>query len=126
MEFTLDNAAQIGSQTAIIGNISGKGPLAIAGRVDGSVTLEGDCLVMGKATLNASIAADTIEVRGTVKGDLKARTQVVVTATGTIDGTIEATRIDIDPQARVKGRLVMPLQLPRGVRAKETRDPWAG
>jgi len=122
----LDNAAQIGSQTAIIGNIVGKGPLAIAGRIDGTVTLDGDCLVMGKATVNATITADTIEVRGAVKGDLKARAQVVVTANAQIDGTIEATRIDIDPQARVKGRLVMPLQLPRGVRAKDTRDPWAG
>lgn len=122
----MDNAAQIGSQTAIIGNIVGKGPLAIAGRIDGTVTLDGDCLVMGKATVNATITADTIEVRGAVKGDLKARAQVVVTANAQIDGTIEATRIDIDPQARVKGRLVMPLQLPRGVRAKDTRDPWAG
>lgn len=122
----MDNAAQIGSQTAIIGNISGKGPLAIAGRIDGSVTLEGDCLVMGKAVVNAAITADTVEVRGAVKGDIKARAQVVVTANAQIDGTIEAARIDIDPQARVKGRLIMPLQLPRGVRAKETRDPWAG
>ncbi len=121
----MDSAARIGSQTVIVGNITGKGPLAIAGRIEGAVTLDGDCLVMGKATVNASVEAESVEVRGSVRGDLKARTQIVVAATGRVEGQLEAARIEIDPQAQVKGRLVMPLSLPRGVRVRESRDAWS-
>lgn len=121
----MDHAAQIGSQTLVSGTIRGKGPLAIAGRVDGSVVLEGDCLIMGKAVVNATIEAESVEVRGAVKGDIKARAAVIVGANAQIEGVVDAPRIEIDPQARVRGRLQMPLQLPRGVRARETRDGWS-
>jgi cytoskeletal protein CcmA (bactofilin family) len=122
----MDHAAQIGSQTLVSGSIRGKGPLAIAGRVDGTVHLEGDCLVMGKAVVNAGIEAESVEVRGAVKGDIKARAHVVVAANAQVDGVIDAPRIEIDPQARVRGRLQMALQLPRGLRVRESRDPWNG
>jgi cytoskeletal protein CcmA (bactofilin family) len=115
----MDHATQIiGPQTTVNGAVRGKGPLAIAGRVDGQVTLEGDCLVMARANVQAVIEADTVEVRGAVKGDIRARAQVLVTANAVVDGLIEAPRVEIDPQARVRARLAMPLQLPRGVRAR--------
>ena len=43
-----------------------------------------------------------------------------------VEGVIEASRVEIDPSARLKGRLVMPLNLPRGLKVPTpTRDPWA-
>jgi cytoskeletal protein CcmA (bactofilin family) len=73
---------------------------------------------MARASVQAGVEADTVEVRGTVKGDVRARGHVVVAANAVVDGLIEAPRVEIDPQARVKARLSMPLQLPRGVRAR--------
>jgi cytoskeletal protein CcmA (bactofilin family) len=108
----------IGPQTTVHGTVRGKGPLAIAGRIDGQVSLEGDCLVMARAVVQAGVEADTVEVRGTVKGDVRARGHVIVAANASVEGLIEAPRVEIDPQARVRARLAMPIQLPRGVRAR--------
>ena len=77
-------------------------------------------------TVQAEVEVDVAEVRGLVKGNVKARQSVSVDAGALVEGSIEAPRIEIDPQARVKGKLVMPLALPRGLKvATPTRDPWA-
>jgi cytoskeletal protein CcmA (bactofilin family) len=51
---------------------------------------------------------------------------VTLDAGAQVEGVIEASRVEIDPSARLKGRLVMPLNLPRGLKVPTpTRDPWA-
>ncbi len=108
------------------GTIRGKGPLLVAGRVDGRVLIDGEVRIAAKALVGADVEADVVEVKGLVKGPIKARGSVSVEAGAQIEGQIEAPRIEIDPAARIKGRLIMPLNLPRGVKAPTTtRDPWA-
>lgn len=108
------------------GTVRGKGPLLVQGRVDGRVLIDGELRIAAKAALGAELEADLVEVKGLVKGAIKARSSVTLDAGAQVEGPIEAPRIEIDPAARVKGRLVMPLQLPRGVKApSQARDPWA-
>lgn len=108
------------------GTVRGKGPLLVAGRVDGKVLIDGEVRIAPKAQVGADLEADLVEVKGLVKGPIKARSAVTIDAGAQVEGQIEAPRIEIDPAARVKGRLVMPLNLPRGVKAPSSpRDPWA-
>ncbi len=108
------------------GTVRGKGPLLVQGRIDGRVIIDGEVHVAAKANIGADVEADIVEVKGIVKGPIKGRTSVSLEAGAQVEGQIEAPRIEIDPAARVKGRLVMPLQLPRGIKAPtQTRDPWA-
>jgi cytoskeletal protein CcmA (bactofilin family) len=122
----MDNGTVITPGMAIQGTVRGKGPLHVQGRVDGRVLLDGEVRVAPRAALSADIEADQVEVKGQVKGAIKARASVSLDAGAQVEGPIDAPRIEIDPAARVKGRLTMPLQLPRGVKAPTTnRDPWA-
>jgi cytoskeletal protein CcmA (bactofilin family) len=108
------------------GTVRGKGPLLVQGRVDGRVLIDGEVRIAAKAALGAEVEADVVEVKGLVKGTIKGRSSVTLDAGAQVEGPIESPRIEIDPAARVKGRLVMPLQLPRGVKApSQVRDPWA-
>jgi cytoskeletal protein CcmA (bactofilin family) len=112
------NTSVVTPGTIVNGTVRGKGPLLVAGRVDGRILIDGELRIAAKALIGADIEADVVEVKGLVKGPIKARSAV--------EGQIEAPRIEIDPAARIKGRLVMPLNLPRGVKAPTaTRDPWA-
>jgi|GEM_PF-1251084 len=123
----MDNGTLISPGMVVNGTVRGKGPFVVQGRVDGRVLLEGDLRVAAKATVNAEVEVDVVEVKGLVKGGIKARQSVTLDAGAVVEGSIDAPRIEIDPQARVKARLVMPLNLPRGVKvpAAATRDPWA-
>lgn len=120
------NTSVVTPGTIVNGTVRGKGPLLVAGRVDGRILIDGELRIAAKALIGADIEADVVEVKGLVKGPIKARSAVTVDAGAQVEGQIEAPRIEIDPAARIKGRLVMPLNLPRGVKAPTaTRDPWA-
>jgi len=126
----MDNATLVSPGTTVSGNVRGKGPLTIAGRVDGRVAIEGEVDVLAKGiVVGAELEADLVRVRGSVKTVLKARAAAAFDAGAQVEGEVHAPRLEIDPNARVRARLVMPLALPRGVRVPQaTRrdDPWNG
>jgi len=123
----MDNGTVISPGMVVNGTVRGKGPFIVQGRVDGRVLLEGDLRVAAKATVQADVEVDVVEVKGSVKGAIKARQSVSLDAGAVVEGTIDAPRVEVDPQARVKARLVMPLNLPRGLKvpAAAKSDPWA-
>ena len=122
----MDNGTVITPGMAVNGTVRGKGPLLVQGRVDGRVLLDGDLRVAPKAVVQADVEVDVAEVKGQLKGGIKARQSVTLDAGAQVEGQIEAPRCEIDPGARLKGRLVMPLSLPRGVKVPtQARDPWA-
>lgn len=122
----MDNGTVISPGMVVNANVRGKGPLLVQGRIDGRVTLDGELRIAPKATVQGEVEVDVAEVKGLVKGGIKARQQVSLDAGAQVEGAIDAPRIEIDPGARVKGRLVMPLNLPRGIKVPTpTRDPWA-
>ena len=119
----MDNVVTVVSPGIVIaGSVTGKGPVAVGGRVDGRISVEGEVQVASRARVTADITADTVAIAGAVKGNIKATTAIALVAGAQVDGSVEAKRIDIDPQARVKGRLVMPLTLPRGVKVPAPRE----
>jgi len=119
----LDNVVTIVSPGIVIaGTVTGKGPVAVGGRVDGRIAIDGEVQVAARARVTADISADTVAIAGAVKGDIKAATAVALVAGAQVEGAVESKRIDVDPQARLKGRLTMPLTLPRGVKVPAAHD----
>lgn len=122
----MDNGTVISPGMVVNGTVRGKGPLLVQGRVDGRVALDGELRVAAKAAVVADVEVDVADVKGHVKGAIKARSVVSLDAGAQVEGPIEAPRVEIDPNARVKARLVMPLNLPRGIKVPTaSRDPWA-
>jgi cytoskeletal protein CcmA (bactofilin family) len=122
----MDNGTLISPGMVVAGTVRGKGPLIVQGRIDGRILLDGELRVAPRATVHADVEVDNLDLQGQIKGTVKARQGVTLDGGSQTDGTIESPRIEIDPQARVKGRLVMPLNLPRGIKVPSTaRDPWA-
>lgn len=112
----MDNVTVVSPGILITGTVTGTGPIAVGGRVDGRIAVAGEVQVTQKGRLVADVAADTVVVAGSIKGNIKAVSAVALGPGAQVEGAIESKHVDVDPQARLKGRLVMPLTLPRGLK----------
>jgi cytoskeletal protein CcmA (bactofilin family) len=96
--------ATIGKGLYIKGEITGTESLFIDGKVDGSVTLPGNRVTVGRnGQVAASISAREIVVLGKVKGNITATDRVDIRAEGALTGDVAAARISIEDGAFFKG-----------------------
>jgi cytoskeletal protein CcmA (bactofilin family) len=100
--------ASIGKSVHVKGELSGREDLAIEGKVDGKITLEGYNVTIGQTgRVAAEIHAKSIVVGGQVKGNISGDERVEVAATGTVVGDIRAPRVVLVDGARFTGSIDM-------------------
>jgi len=79
----------------------------IDGKVEGEMWAQKDVLVGERAEIHASIEAQSIEVHGTVLGDIRVAEQTTLHKSARVEGEIQTSGIVIEPGARFKGRIVI-------------------
>lgn len=105
-ERIMEHSAQIGSSIRIIGEVTAREPLTIAGSVEGSVDVEGHPLtILGTAKVNATVQAETIVVSGHVNGLISASGRIQVRDSATVEGDLSAPSICLAEGATVHGRI---------------------
>ena len=86
------------------GEISGTESLYIDGKVEGSISLPGNRVTVGRnGQVNASVTAREVVVMGKVRGNVSATDRVDVRAEGALSGDVSAARISIEDGAFFKG-----------------------
>ena len=96
--------ATIGKSLVIKGEVSGSESLYIDGRVEGSISLPGNRVTVGRnGIVSANINAREIVVLGKVKGNLTANDRVDIRNEGSLTGDVVAQRISIEDGAFFKG-----------------------
>jgi cytoskeletal protein CcmA (bactofilin family) len=96
--------ATIGKGLVIKGEITGTESLYVDGKVDGSITLPGNRVTVGRnGQVSASITAREIVVLGKVRGNITATDRVDIRAEGALTGDVAAARISIEDGAFFKG-----------------------
>jgi cytoskeletal protein CcmA (bactofilin family) len=96
--------ATIGKSLVIKGEVSGSESLYIDGRVEGSISLPGNRVTVGRnGTVAANITAREIVVLGKVRGNLNASDRVDIRNEGSLTGDVVAQRISIEDGAFFKG-----------------------
>lgn len=109
--------ATIGASTFVKGKIEGTDDLVIRGRVEGTVKLPKNRVIVASGSeVRANITALSIQVEGRVVGKLTGGAEVTVRSGGQVEGDILAPRVTLDNGARFSGNVDMD-QLP----AKERR-----
>jgi len=100
--------ATIGSSIFVKGRIEGSDDLVIRGRVEGTVKLPKNKVVVAVGSeVKANITARSIQVEGHVRGTLKGGREVTVRAGGKVDGDIVAPRVSLDNGALFSGMIDM-------------------
>jgi cytoskeletal protein CcmA (bactofilin family) len=96
--------ATIGKSLVIKGELSGSESLYIDGKVEGSITLPGNRVTVGRnGQVAASIVAREVVVLGKVRGNVQASDRVDIRSEGSLTGDVIAARISIEDGAFFKG-----------------------
>ena len=100
--------ATIGPSIKITGDLSGDEDLMIQGHVSGEVRLPKNKVTIGSSgRVKADVYGKSIQVEGQVKGNLYGDEDVVVRASGRVQGNIVGPRVTLENGANFKGSIDM-------------------
>ena len=117
----MDSAHIISADVRVDGVIRGTGTLRVAGTIEGAIELEGDVVLDASAHTEGSIKGRNVDIQGHVAGDVDAERSLVIGKDAVVRGDIQATNLSIHPNASLKGRISMRLDLPSGLKERGTR-----
>jgi cytoskeletal protein CcmA (bactofilin family) len=96
--------ATIGKSLVVKGEVTGSESLYIDGKVEGSITLPGNRVTVGRnGQVAANITAREVVVLGKVRGNITASDRVDIRSEGSLTGDVAAARISIEDGAYFKG-----------------------
>lgn len=100
--------AVIGSSIVIKGDIEGGEDLAVQGRIEGKVRLPKNHVSVGQGGfLKGDIHGKSIHVDGEVRGNLYGSQEVILRASGVVQGNIVSPRVSLENGSRFKGSIDM-------------------
>ena len=100
----------IGGRTIVIkGDILGSEELVIAGRVDGSITLEGQTLTLAaESQVTGTVIAASVIVAGRLDGRVEAGERVEIRNTAVVNGEVSTPRLIVVDGATLTTTIDMP------------------
>ncbi len=107
--------AFLDSGTSFQGKVSFQGLVRIDGHFSGEVSADGTLVVGETGRVEARLDVGSLVVYGTVIGDIAARERVEVGATGVVEGTVMAPRLQMDEGSRLNAKIQMtgtPMAIP--------------
>ena len=103
----------IGPKLVIRGRMSGAGDLAIDGKLEGDVSVQGAVEVGTSGVVMAAIEAERVSIGGHVRGPVLASDEVVVREGGRLEGDVRAPRVGIEDGGELHGGIDMDFDLER-------------
>ena len=105
---TLTGIIHIGKSICVTGEITSNEDLTIEGKVVGRIELNNHNLVIGSnAQARAEITAKSVQILGSVIGNVSATGQVEICEMGTFEGDIVASSVNILDGAHFQGSVDM-------------------
>jgi cytoskeletal protein CcmA (bactofilin family) len=95
----------LGPSTQVIGQVGGSGGLQLEGRVRGNVAVSGHAQVAAAGTLEGNLDAESVELAGTLRGEVTARGAIAIGDRARVRGTLRCARVSMQPGAQVAVRI---------------------
>lgn len=106
----------IGKAIRIKGELHGEEDLVIEGRVEGTIALKQNHLILERsAVINAHVEVQNVTIKGEMIGNTTASDKVEIAADAKVVGDIKAPRIVMEDGARFRGAVQMEVKLPKGL-----------
>jgi cytoskeletal protein CcmA (bactofilin family) len=103
---SMGKSALIGPGIKVNGDISGTENLVIEGRVEGTISLESNQVIVGESgKVHANVTAKHVKVDGELRGDIDGKEKVVISKSGNVRGNITAPRVMLEDGALFKGSI---------------------
>ena len=104
---TVAPPTSIDSTSEFEGTLRCKGTFRIDGRVKGHVECDKAVIIGESGKVHASVAADTVQISGEVKGNITARRKITLDRTACVVGELATPGIVIEEGAKLEGRIVI-------------------
>jgi cytoskeletal protein CcmA (bactofilin family) len=99
-------AAWIGGSILVKGDVVSSEDLVIDGQVQGTIELGDHSLSIGQgATVVADLAAKTVTISGTVKGNVMSSGRVELRSTASVEGDISSPKLVMEDGANLSGKV---------------------
>ena len=85
------------------GVLSFEKPLMVKGSFKGEIKASGDLYVGPDAVVEAEIEANLVSARGTIKGNIAARSRVELFSTAAVDGDINTPDLEMERGCKLNG-----------------------
>ena len=109
----------IGKSIVVKGELHASDDLTIEGQVEGKIMLKQHALTIGThGRIRAHVFARSVVILGEVIGNIDATDKVAISAKGTVDGDIKATRIAIAEGVELRGGI----DIQQGLQGNRTRS----
>lgn len=100
-----------GQSIVIKGDISGSEDLVIAGRVEGSIALEGRILTLAPGShVVGTVSAGAVIVSGTLEGSIDAAERLEIKEGAVVEGDLSTPRLLVADGAQLKAEVDMPVR----------------
>ena len=100
----------VSGSTRIDGDVQFSGGLHLDGAVTGNVRATGApasrLVISESAIIEGSVFADVVELHGTVRGDIEARSRAALGPRARVEGNLHYGAIEMAAGAHIKGKLV--------------------
>jgi cytoskeletal protein CcmA (bactofilin family) len=100
-----DSGTVIGADTVIKGEMTVENRARILGRFEGTITARGMLEVASKAVCKANVETGTIQVDGTVQGNITAKEKAQLNGTAQVVGDLVASKLVVTEGAAFKGQV---------------------
>ena len=97
----------ISKGTTIIGDLDVKGGVKIEGRVQGSVNITGDLILVETGYISGKVTANSAIIAGKIDGPIKVFNKITLAPKSVIKGDIETRQLIIEEGAFLNGNCVM-------------------
>lgn len=97
----------IGSTIVIDGELRSNEDISIQGTIKGKIETNADLFVEASGTIEAEVNTRSIEVHGTVVGNVRATDKYELMREGRVTGDVQAPRVVIADGAKFKGHIDM-------------------
>jgi cytoskeletal protein CcmA (bactofilin family) len=103
-------AASIGKSVQIYGEVKGSEDLIVDGVIEGTITLSESRLTIGpNAHVQANVSARDVVLLGALTGDINASGRVELRSGSNLKGDIRASRLSIEENAVLSGKIDLAL-----------------
>lgn len=100
--------ATIGPSIKVKGDLTGEEDLLVQGRIEGKIILKQHNVTVGKkGRVKADIHGNSIHIEGEVRGNLFGQKDIVIHASGRVDGNLTAPRVTLENGSKFKGSIDM-------------------
>lgn len=107
MARTPTNVVTLGVRDSLVGTLRVEGDLNVHGSAEGEIVVSGDVAIESTATVQASIEARNLSVRGQVTGNVTAQKRLRLSGTGTLNGDARVGRLVVEDGASLNGSITM-------------------